>query len=224
MEIFIVIIIILLVYIIYILKKKNSTNTTKKVSSDFKNQHNNESFIDDEGNIKNEYIIDPSNEEDRFLRSFMTKLKNERDFGHIMGPFRFKTTEEFDEESNEEDTSVYSNEYDYGTQTNVIPYKKHFLMISIPEGNFLDLRKTLKNLVIDGKEDIKEKKFILNIDAFKLENLSTKWIGAVNINLETSKILVGYFEGKDIETLWQYFEDLLDNKSKIKLRSLEELF
>ncbi len=234
MNLVVILIFILVVYIVYILKNKNKSNKKNDLSKQYIAPKNNNhpkksiqldddfinSFFDNKGNLKEEYVIDPSDAEDNYLRSFMTKLQKERYFGHIMGPFKFKTSEELvdeydNEDDDEEEVSMYSNEYDYDTQTNVFPFKKHFLMISIPKDDFLDLRKSLKKIIIDGKKQINRKEFKLNIDACKVDNYYTLWIGVVSVYLENSKILIGHFNGSNIEMLWKNFEDFIDNKKKI---------
>ena len=88
-------------------------------------------------------------------------------------------------------------------------------MISIPEGKFLDLRKKLQTLIIDGKEEINHKEFNLNVDAMKVEKNTTVWIGALSIYLQNSNIYIGRFYASNIENLWKKFEDFIDNKNKI---------
>ena len=220
-------IIILVVYIVYKIKKsENSSSRKKRNLKKFENkEEDNKSYDNDYinrtfyngDNLRLELVVDPSNEDDLVLRNLMRKLDNEREFGHVMGPFKFKSFLEDEDETDDEDFGIspYSDQYDYETQTNIIPFKKHFLMISIPEGKFLDLRKKLQTLIIDGKEEINHKEFNLNVDAMKVEKNTTIWIGALSIYLQNSNIYIGRFYASNIENLWKKFEDFIDNKNKI---------
>ncbi|MDB4860194.1 hypothetical protein OAI01_01385 [Alphaproteobacteria bacterium] len=227
MDVLVFVIIILVIFVIYKIKKsENSSGVKKRNLKKFENkEENNKSYDNDYinrtfyngDNLRFELVVDPSNEEDMFLRNFMRTLDNEREFDHVMGPFKFKSFVEDKDETDDEDFDIspYSDQYDYETQTNVIPFKKHFLMISIPEGKFLDLRKKLQTLIIDGKEEINHKKFDLNVDVMKVEKNTTIWIGALSIYFQNSNIYIGRFYASSIENLWKNFEDFIDNKNKI---------
>ena len=180
-------------------------------------------IYDEEGNINEKFIVNPTDEDDKVLMQILKKLTAERNFGFISAPFKMKSTEEMDKEiDDDEDLSIYSNEFDNETALNIYPFKKHYLLIPIPEGESLDLRKKLKEYIVDDKSVLDNKEFQMDITAIKIRTDSIQWIASITIFINTSSvspssILLGYIKSKSIKGIWEKFEDFIDNKNNITL-------
>ena len=175
-----------------------------------------ENLYNDQGVLNFEFIDNPDENDDLVFYEYAKELHKTK-FKSIVIPFKFR------EDYDPEDNFMFSKQYDYETQINLYPHKKHNMYITdIGKEYALMVWKQIhkENFRIGSYEDLeKGKKFHLSIDTMKLKKekdpFAHRFVGIVSLGYDNMQIHLGCIRGYTCETIWKHFDKFLLNESSL---------
>ena len=175
-----------------------------------------ENLYNNEGVLNFDFIENPDDDDDLVFYEFAKEL-NLTKFKEVIIPFKFR--DYFDPD----DKFSYSKEYDYETQTNIFPHKKHNIYLTNIDKNYaLMVWKQVhtENYKVGPYEEIENgKKFYLSVDTMKLKKekdpFPHRYVGLVQLGYDGWNIIIGCTRGYTCRTLWKHFDKFLLNESKL---------
>lgn len=175
-----------------------------------------ENLYNDQGVLNFEFIDDPDEDDDLVLYQYAKELRKTK-FKEVIIPFKFRDYYDPD------DNFSYSKEYDYETQTNIIPHKKHNIYLTNLEKDYALMILKLTRGKFSDTDDYKQaensEKYYLMVDTMKLKKdndpFTHRHVGLVRLGYDGMSVIIGCIRGYTCQTMWKHFDKFLLNESKL---------
>ena len=175
-----------------------------------------ENLYNENGVINFEFIDDPDEDDDLVFYEYAKELHKTK-FKSVIIPFKLR------EDYDPEDNFMFSKEYDYETQTNIIPHKKHSIYLTNLEKDYalmiLKLTRGKFSETDNYKQAENSEKYYLMVDTMKLKKdndpFTHRHVGLVRLGYDGMSVIIGCIRGYTCQTMWKHFDKFLLNESKL---------